>query len=115
MGASENRRKNRATLIVEHMAARCRPIRITGAPGESCPAKEEVTMMRFTLPVLVALVLAPIATRAQEIVVVEIGHIPSLPDKNQTVWGLGGYEMITLRASVGEATPIMRSETMDAR
>jgi len=79
------------------------------------PGEGGFTMKRFTLPLLFAFVALPMIALAQEIVVVPIGNIPSIPDKGQTVWGLGGYEMITVRAGVGGSTPIMRSETMDAR
>ncbi len=70
-------------------------------------------MKWFLLPVLVALVAAPTVVRAQELV--PIGHIPQIDDRSPTTWGMSGMEMVKINASIGNTTPIMRSEIMDAR
>ncbi len=62
-----------------------------------------------------AIAAVPAALSAQTIKTVEIGKIAQVDDNSPTVWGMSGMEMVKLTASVGGRTPIMRSETFDAR
>src|SRR5579863_2984075 len=45
----------------------------------------------------------------------QIGRIPQVDDRSPSTWGMSGMERIRLTQSVGSATPIMRTETFDAR
>lgn len=66
------------------------------------------------LPIL-ALAATPAVTSAQTIKTISVGKIAQVDDPSPTVWGMSGMEMVKLVASVGNKTPIMRSETFDAR
>jgi len=66
------------------------------------------------LPVL-AIAAVPATVSAQTIKTVAIGKIAQVDDRSPTVWGMSGMEMVKLVASVGNRTPIMRTETFDAR
>ena len=66
------------------------------------------------LPML-ALGAVTVPAGAQNIKTLAIGKIAQVDDRSPTVWGMSGMEMVKLSASVGNHTPIMRSETFDAR
>jgi hypothetical protein len=66
------------------------------------------------LPIL-ALAAVPMTASSQTIKTISIGKIAQVDDPAPTVWGMSGMEMVKLTASVGNRTPIMRSETFDAR
>jgi hypothetical protein len=62
---------------------------------------------------LLAVVAFPAGANAQE--VLPIGNIPQINDPAPSLWAYSGYEILNVRAGVGNVTPIMRSETYDAR
>lgn len=64
---------------------------------------------------LLAFAALPLTASAQTIKNVEIGHIAQVDDKSPTVWGMSGMEMFKLTQTIGASTPIMRTETFDAR
>jgi len=70
--------------------------------------------MKWYVPaVLAVLALMPGRAFAQE--KLEIGNIPDIDDKTPTTWGMSGWEMVKVSKSDGRFTPIMRTETFDAR
>lgn len=44
-----------------------------------------------------------------------IGRIPQMDDRSPTLWGMAGMDMINVTKSANGMTPIMRTETWDAR
>src|SRR5439155_23093252 len=75
-------------------------------------------MRRYTVFTIFAsalglLLAAPTVSRAQE--VVPIGHIAQIDDRAATTWGMSGMEMLQIKRTIANSTPIMRSETLDAR
>jgi len=63
----------------------------------------------------IAITAAPAALNAQTIKTVSIGKIAQVDDASPTVWGMSGMEMVKLSATANGRTPIMRTETFDAR
>jgi len=63
----------------------------------------------------IAISAAPAALNAQTIKTISIGKIAQVDDSSPTVWGMSGMEMVKLAATSNGHTPIMRSETFDAR
>ncbi|GEM_PF-1616033 len=55
----------------------------------------------------------PVFTSAQESL--PIGNIPAIESNDSTVWAMSGFEIIPLKASSGNDTPLTRSMKMDAR
>lgn len=53
--------------------------------------------------------------KMQEPVRLNIGNIAQIDEKSPANWGLGGVEMITVKASEGRFTPEMRTQVFDAR
>jgi hypothetical protein len=70
-------------------------------------------MKWFALAILACLALVPQTSSAQRIV--PIGSIAHVDDPSATTWAMSGYEMIRITTTIGNVTPIMRTETMDAR
>lgn len=68
----------------------------------------------FCLTIVAALAI-PMSASAQDVRTVQIGRIATIDDRSPSVWGMSGMEMVRLAATVGTVTPIMRSETFDAR
>lgn len=62
---------------------------------------------------LLAVVAFPAGANAQE--VLPIGNIPQINDPAPAQWAYSGYQILNVRTGVGSVTPIMRSETYDAR
>ncbi|MDE2126869.1 MAG: hypothetical protein KGJ62_09795 [Armatimonadetes bacterium] len=70
--------------------------------------------MKWLLVAAIAAIVAfPRAASAQT--KLEIGTIPDISDSSPTFWAMSGYEIIHIGASAGRLTPIMRTETFDAR
>lgn len=72
-------------------------------------------MKWFALSLFSILLVAPCTVRAQDAIVVPIGHITQVDDRSPTTWGMSGWEMIHITRTIGNNTPIMRSMTLDAR
>lgn len=64
---------------------------------------------------LAALCAMPTTASAQRFQVLAIGKIPAIEDRSPTMWGQSGMEIFRITQSIGSTTPIMRTETMDAR
>lgn len=64
---------------------------------------------------LFAVLAIPTAASAQRFQVLAIGKIPAIADKSPTTWGMSGMEMFKITQTLGSMTPIMRTETLDAR
>ena len=64
---------------------------------------------------LVALCSLPTAANAQRFQVLAIGNLPHIADTAPTMWGMSGMEIFKISQSIGNMTPIMRTQTMDAR
>lgn len=71
-------------------------------------------MKLFTL-IGAALVLSGISVAASAQESLPIGNIPAIETKDATKWAMSGYEIINIRASSGNDTPMTRSLKMDAR
>ena len=72
--------------------------------------------MKWTLALgLAALCAMPIPASAQRFQVLAIGNIPTIADKSPTMWGMSGMEIFRISQTIGNMTPIMRTETIDAR
>lgn len=52
---------------------------------------------------------------AQQMESVAIGNLPRIEEKTPTVWAMSGYEIIPIKNSARNATPLMRTATFDAR
>jgi hypothetical protein len=63
--------------------------------------------------VFAALAWLPATVSAQE--VLPIGNLPQIDDRAPTTWAISGFEIINVRQSDGNQTPIMRSQVWDAR
>jgi hypothetical protein len=72
-------------------------------------------MKWYGLFALAAIAAIPATASAQNIKTVAIGTFPQIDDRSSTVWGMSGMEMVTINASVGNRTPIMRTAIYDAR
>jgi hypothetical protein len=76
-------------------------------------------MKRSVMAAFAALAVLPVAASAAKparpIERLYIGHIAAVNDPKPTTWAISGYEIIPLRVSDGNFTPIMRSEQYDAR
>ena len=72
-------------------------------------------MKWYSMVLLAALPLLPIASLAQRIEILPIGHISRVEDRSPTTWAMSGMDMIRLTQSDSMGTPIMRSLQMDAR
>ncbi|HEV2473186.1 MAG TPA: hypothetical protein VGS41_11005 [Chthonomonadales bacterium] len=70
-------------------------------------------MKWYVLVSVAVLALLPTAVMAQQWL--PIGNIPRIDDKSATTWGMSGMEIIRITQSDGNFTPIMRTETFDAR
>ena len=70
-------------------------------------------MKWIALALFASLALLPSASRAQR--VLYIGGIAHVDDTSATTWAMSGYEIIHIRVTDHGSTPIMRTETMDAR
>ena len=64
---------------------------------------------------LAALCAIPTTASAQRFQVLAIGRIPAVADRTPTMWGMSGMEIFRVSQTIGSITPIMRTETMDAR
>jgi hypothetical protein len=64
---------------------------------------------------LIAVAAMPGRVSAQEIRTVAIGKIMPVDDRAPSLWGMSGMEIFRVTQTVGSFTPIMRTETMDAR
>lgn len=60
-----------------------------------------------------ALAFLPMTASAQQ--VLPIGSIPQIDDHNPAQWAMSGMTILTIRDTGGSLTPIMRTETYDAR
>src|SRR5579871_5047127 len=67
----------------------------------------------FAIPALAALAAITVPASAQ--VVVPIGNIAKVEDKAASDWAYSGYPIFRITQSIGQNTPIMRTETCDAR
>jgi hypothetical protein len=65
--------------------------------------------------VLTALSILPTTVSAQRVRNVYIGNIPRVESNESTTWAMSGFEMIRIRQSDGNDTPMTRSLKMDAR
>lgn len=72
-------------------------------------------MKWIALAALAALAFVPGKVSAQAFEVPPIGTIPQIDDNSPNMWGIGGLEIFTIKAADGSRTPIMRTETADAR
>ncbi len=72
-------------------------------------------MKWHVLALFAVLAAIPATVSAQPFRVLPIGHIAYVPDRSPTLWGLSGMTLFEVRTSIGNVTPIMRSEAMDAR
>ena len=70
-------------------------------------------MKWLVLTLFAVLAAVPVTAKAQ--VVLPIGNIPQIDDRAPTTWGMSGLEIIRITQSDGHITPIMRTETFDAR
>ena len=70
-------------------------------------------MKWLALALFAALAALPVAASAQ--VVLPVGHIAQVDDRSPTTWGMSGMEILRITQSDGNFTPIMRTETFDAR
>ena len=64
---------------------------------------------------LAVLFASPMPASAQRFQTLAIGNIPTIADSSPTVWGMSGMEMFRVSQTIGNMTPIMRTEAMDAR
>jgi len=71
------------------------------------------TMKWLVIPALAALAAVTVPASAQ--VVVPIGNIAKVDDPSPSNWAYSGYSIFRLTKSDGGNTPIMRTETCDAR
>ncbi len=67
------------------------------------------------LSILAALIVIPNTLLAQAFEVPPIGNIPEIANPAPTTWAMSGITIIHLSQSIGKRTPIMRTETWDAR
>jgi hypothetical protein len=70
-------------------------------------------MKWFVIPALAALAAVTVPAFAQ--VVIPIGNIAKVDDTSPSNWAYSGYSIFRLTRSDGGFTPIMRTETCDAR
>lgn len=70
-------------------------------------------MRSIFVTLLASVVLLPLAGSAQT--VLPIGRIPYIGDRAPSDWAYSGYEILRIRVPDGPRTPIMRTETLDAR
>lgn len=70
-------------------------------------------MKTFALALFAAICALPLTASAQR--VLPIGNIAKVDSTAPTTWGMSGWEMIHVTKSDGSFTPIMRTETWDAR
>jgi hypothetical protein len=70
-------------------------------------------MKWLVIPALAALAAVTVPASAQ--VMLPIGNIAKISDATPNNWAFSGYEILCIRKSDGLATPIMRTETFDAR
>jgi hypothetical protein len=56
-----------------------------------------------------------VSAAAQQFETLPIGRIPPINDPAPTTWGMSGMEILRVTQSIGATTPIMRTETFDAR
>ena len=70
-------------------------------------------MKWLALALFAVLTAIPMTASAQ--VYVPIGKIATVDDRSATTWGMSGMEILRIKTSDGNITPIMRTETFDAR
>lgn len=70
-------------------------------------------MKWFLFVAFAVLAAVPVAASAQE--VIPIGHIARIDNPAPTWWAMSGWFMVHIVRSDSDFTPIMRSETYDAR
>lgn len=54
-------------------------------------------------------------SQAQRPITLDIGNIAQIEDRAPTMWGMSGMQIFRISQSLGNVTPIMRTEEMDAR
>ena len=70
-------------------------------------------MKWFTVACLAAVTAVPGICSAQQSL--PIGNLPYIADKSPSMFAMSGYEILNIKRNDGDKTPIMRTQTYDAR
>jgi hypothetical protein len=72
-------------------------------------------MKWYALALFGVLAVLPARESAAQLQRLPIGNIAMVDDRSPTMWGMSGMEILRITRSIGSVTPIMRTETFDAR